>query len=53
MGTRLANVMSCSTFGVVHVRDSLKERNARHCANESTGEFCQTTVREERIVALL
>lgn len=32
MRTRLANVMSCSTFEVVHVRDSLKERNARHCA---------------------
>lgn len=55
MRTRLANVMSCSTFEVVHVRDSLKERNVivRHCANQSTGEFCLTAVREERIVALL
>lgn len=39
MRTRLANVMSCSTFEVVHVRDSLKERNARHCATLCKSEY--------------
>lgn len=39
MWTRLANVMSCSTFEVVHVRDSLKERNARRCATLCKSEY--------------
>lgn len=39
MGTRLVNAMSCSTFGVAHVRDSLKECNARRCATLCKSEY--------------